>query len=55
VIYPHESLVYEYYSPRSIRVLAREDLLEGGAIVPGFQLALADLFEGPEEVADPAR
>jgi Uma2 family endonuclease len=54
VIYLHESLVYEYDSPRSIRVLGREDLLEGGAILPGFQLALADLFEEPEEVADPA-
>jgi Uma2 family endonuclease len=54
VIYPHESLVYEYDSPRSIRVLGREEALEGGAVVPGFRLALADLFEGPEEVADPA-
>jgi Uma2 family endonuclease len=55
VIYPHESLVYEYDSPRSIRVLGREDALEGRAVVPGFRLALADLFEGPEEsVADPA-
>ena len=46
VIYPHESLVYEYDSPRSIRVLGREDALEGGAIIPGFRLDLAELFEG---------
>lgn len=48
VIYPHESLVYEYDSPRSIRVLGREDALEGGEVVPGFRLPLADLFEEDE-------
>jgi len=54
VIYLHEALVYEYDSPRSTRVLGREDALEGGAVVPGFRLALADLFEAPEDPADPA-
>lgn len=54
VIYLHEALVYEYDSPRSIRVLGREDALEGGAVVPEFRLALADLFEAPEDPADPA-
>ncbi len=46
VIYPHESLAYEYDSPRTIRILGPEDTLEGGPILPGFRLALADLFEG---------
>ena len=53
VVYPHESLVYEYDSPRSIRVLGLDDALEGGEIIPGFRLALADLFEGAED-AGPA-
>jgi Uma2 family endonuclease len=48
VIYLHESLVYEYDSPRSIRVLGREDVLEGGQIIPGFRLPLEELFEAPE-------
>ena len=49
IIYPHESLVYEYGSPRSIRVLGLENALEGGEVVPGFRLPLIDLFEGAEE------
>jgi Uma2 family endonuclease len=49
LIYPHESLVYEYDSPRAIRVLGLEDTLEGGAILPEFRLPLAELFEGSEE------
>ncbi|WP_435009421.1 Uma2 family endonuclease [Tundrisphaera lichenicola] len=54
VLHLHESLVYEYDSPRAIRVLDRQDTLEGGVVLPGFRLALADLFEGPEEPTNPA-
>ena len=53
IIYVHELLVYQYDSPRSIRVLGMEDTLEGGNVIPGFQLPLTDLFEGAEE-PDPA-
>jgi Uma2 family endonuclease len=49
VVYLHELLVYEYDSPRSIRVLGIEDTLDGGAVIPGFQLPLAELFPQPEE------
>ena len=49
VVYVHESLVYEYDSPRSIRVMGREDALDGGEVIPGFRLPLSDLFEGAEE------
>jgi Uma2 family endonuclease len=49
VLYPHESLVYEYDSPRSIRILGPGDALEGGAILPEFRLPLSELFEGAEE------
>jgi Uma2 family endonuclease len=49
IIYVHESLVYEYDSPRSIRVLGREDILDGGEVIPGFRLPLSELLEGPEE------
>ncbi len=48
VLYLHESLVYEYDSPRSIRVLTIEETLDGGAVIPGFQLRLADLFDQPD-------
>ena len=49
IIYVHESLVYEYDSPWSIRVLRREDTLDGGEVIPGFRLPLSELFEGAEE------
>lgn len=49
IIYVHESLVYEYDSPRSIRVLGRKDVLEGGEVIPGFRIALSELFEGIED------
>ena len=52
VIYVHESLVYEYDSPRSIRVFGKEDSLDGGEVIPGFRLALDELFGGLEE-SDP--
>ena len=51
IIYTHESLVYEYDSPRSIRVFMRENVLEGGEILSGFRLPLAELLEGPEDAA----
>ena len=51
IIYTHESLIYEYDSPRSIRVFMRENVLEGGEILSGFRLPLAELLEGPEDAA----
>ncbi|QDV32425.1 Uma2 family endonuclease [Tautonia plasticadhaerens] len=48
VVYPTVEEVYVYESPRSIRVLGRQDELDGGDVLPGFRLGLAELF-GPEE------
>ncbi len=53
VVYLHESLVYEYDSPRSIRVLGINDTLDGGLVIPGFQLPLGELFDRPEESESP--
>jgi len=44
VVYPMESNVYVYSSPTQISVLTRDDVLDGGAVVPGFRLPLAELF-----------
>jgi Uma2 family endonuclease len=52
VIYPVEVEVYAYESPTVIRVLQRGDELDGGAVLPGFRLPLATLFE-EEEVGPP--
>lgn len=50
VIYPTEEMVYVYQSPTQIHILKRTQELEGGTILPGFRLPLADLFE--EEATD---
>ncbi len=44
VIHPVHELVYNYDSPTSVRILKRGDTLDGGAVLPGFQVALDDLF-----------
>jgi Uma2 family endonuclease len=48
VVHPAVEKVYAYDSPTSVRILARGDELDGGAVVPGFRLALGELF-GAEE------
>ena len=45
VIYPEAREVYIYESPVNVRVLTRADVLDGGAVLPGFQLPLGELFE----------
>jgi Uma2 family endonuclease len=44
VVYPTKSKIHVYSSPTEIAVLTRADVLDGGTVVPGFQLALAVLF-----------
>src|SRR5262249_4251003 len=56
VIYPRHRQVYVYESPVRIRVLGVADTLDGGALLPGFQMPVAVLFEDvpTEEVASTA-
>jgi Uma2 family endonuclease len=44
VVHPTRSKVHVYQSPTQITVLSRNDVLDGGTVVPGFKLALAELF-----------
>ena len=44
VVYPTLDKVLVHESPTSIRVLTRGDTLDGGEVVPGFSLPLAELF-----------
>jgi len=44
-----------YASPTRVRVLERGDELDGGALLPGFRVALSTLFEeGTEESGEVA-
>lgn len=51
VVFPTVEQVYVYESTSSIRVLSRGQDLDGGAVLPGFRLALDELF-GPAEDAE---
>ncbi len=44
VIYPGTCKIYVYDSATSVRILQVGDDLEGGSVLPGFRLALAELF-----------
>jgi Uma2 family endonuclease len=51
VIYPRLQVVDVFESPDAVRVRRRADELDGGPVLPGFRLRLADLF--PEPPATP--
>lgn len=44
VIYPASEQVYVYTSPTHVEILQRTDTLTGGDVIPGFELALGNLF-----------
>jgi Uma2 family endonuclease len=44
VVYPPQRKIHVYESPTKIQILTTADVLDGGAVVPGFRLALAELF-----------
>lgn len=55
VVWPKLCAVDVYESLTQVRVLERSGVLDGGRVLPGFSLALADLFrEAPPEEAAPA-
>lgn len=48
-VYPVQEVVHVFESPAVARVLYRADALDGGEVVPGFRLPLADLFGDDQE------
>lgn len=49
VIYPQHRQVYAYASPKDVQVLDRQDTLNGGEVIPGFELPLVELFAAQPE------
>ncbi|MGB3493501.1 MAG: Uma2 family endonuclease [Elainellaceae cyanobacterium] len=45
VIHPDEKYVLVYHSPEPDRFLRPQDTLDGEEVVPGFSMAIAELFE----------
>jgi len=52
VIYPVIAKLYDYDSPTSVRILTPDQLLEGGDVIPGLQVALTEILDdGTQEPA----
>jgi Uma2 family endonuclease len=49
VIYPDQAEVYIYGSPTQIEVIKSGQTLDGGDLLPGFQVSVATLFEDDPE------
>jgi|SRR6516164_7083552 len=45
VVYPTEEQVYVYDSPTQLRILKKDQELDGGNVLPGFNLPIAALFD----------
>ena len=45
VVHPLFRRIYSYESLTQVRVLTANDELDGGAVLPGFRLAVTDLFQ----------
>lgn len=50
-VYAELAMVSVHESPEAARFLGRRDVLEGIAVLPGFRMALEELFEDVEERA----
>ena len=44
-VYPEQRTVHVYTSPQEVRILHENNSLDGGAVLPGFQLNIHDWFE----------
>jgi len=51
VVYPNLRIIHVYSSFTTIHVLTQSDALDGGEVLPGLKLPLAELFT--EELIDP--
>jgi Uma2 family endonuclease len=52
VIYCEPRKVYVYRSNLDIQVLAPQDTLDGDAVIPGFSLPVAKLFEDLDDIEE---
>ena len=49
VIYPRRRLVTVFTPDGIARILRHQDVLDGGDVIPGFSMAVADLFAGQDD------
>jgi len=44
IVYPKQEQVHVFESPAKVSIRSRDDVLDGGTVIPGLQLPLSDLF-----------
>jgi hypothetical protein len=45
VVYPKQRLIFVFEAPDRVRAISQDDALDGGLVLPGFRLPLANLFD----------
>jgi Uma2 family endonuclease len=45
VFYPDSGRIYVYRSPTHVSIVERSGMLDGGEVLPGFRLSIAELYE----------
>jgi Uma2 family endonuclease len=51
IVLPVNREIYIYDSPKDVRILAADDELDGGALLPGLRLTVASLFQRQPQTA----
>ncbi len=46
VVEPDRRRVVVHRSDKDVQILSEDDVLDGGDVVPGFELAIGELFQG---------
>src|SRR5260221_11058554 len=44
VVYPKSQTIYVYRAENDVRILHKSEILDGGDVIPGFSLKIADIF-----------
>ena len=44
VVYPKSQTIYVYRAENDVRILHKSETLDGGDVIPGFSLKIADIF-----------
>lgn len=52
IVYPDQQQVYVYEAVNRCRILERDGVLDGGSVLPGFRLAVSDIFS---QLVEPAK
>ena len=52
IVYPDQQQVYVYEAVNRCQILERDGVLDGGSVLPGFRLAVSDIFS---QLVEPAK